>query len=47
MNELEKLAKPLVDYLRNNYNPHTTIVITDERVVVVEDVMGIPFPIGD
>lgn len=42
MNELEKLAKPLVDYLRNNYNPHTTIVITDERVSVVEDVIGIP-----
>lgn len=44
MNELEKLAKPLVDYLRKNHNPHTTIVITDDRVVVTEDIIGIPFP---
>jgi len=47
MNELEKLAKPLVDYLRKNHNPHTTIVITDDRVVVTEDIIGIPFPVDD
>ena len=41
---LEHLAKPLVKYLKENHNPHTAIVITDERVVVVEDVLGIPFP---
>lgn len=40
---LEDLAKPLVQYLRENHNPHTSIVITEERVVVVEDVIGIPF----
>ena len=40
---LEQLSAPLVEYLRENHHPHTAIVVTDERVVVVEDVMGIPF----
>lgn len=43
MEELTNLAQPLVDYLRQNYHPHTAIVITDERVTVVEDVMSVPF----
>lgn len=42
MEELTNLAQPLVYYLRQNYHPHTTIVITDERVTVVEDVMSVP-----
>jgi len=43
VDELSNLAQPLVDYLRQNYHPHTAIVITDERVTVVEDVMSVPF----
>ena len=42
MNKLEELVKPLVELLRNNYHPHTTIVITQERTVVVETVLSIP-----
>lgn len=42
MAELEVLARPLVEYLRKNYHPHTAIVVTDERVVVVEDVVSVP-----
>lgn len=42
MEQLEALAKPLMDYLKNNYHPHTAIVITDEQVVVVETVLSIP-----
>lgn len=42
LDELEELAKPLVDYLRKNYHPHTVIVVTDERVVLAEDVMSAP-----
>lgn len=42
--DLKHLAKPLVKYLKENHHPYTAIVITDERVVVVEDVLGIPFP---
>lgn len=43
LEELECKAKPLVDYLRENYHPHTAIVITAERAVIVEDVMSVPF----
>lgn len=38
MNEHEKLlemSKPLIDYLKENYRPHTVIVVTEERVMVV------------
>lgn len=42
MEELEKLSKPLIDYLKNNYHPHTAIVITEERVAVIETVLSIP-----
>lgn len=45
--KLEHLARPLVEYLRENHHPHTSIVVTDERVVVIEDVLGIPFPVED
>lgn len=46
MAELEVLARPLVEYLRKNYHPHTAIVVTDERVVVVEDVVSAPVKRG-
>lgn len=42
MTLLEQLAKPLAEYLRKNHHPHTAIVVTDERVVVVEGVMSVP-----
>ena len=45
--ELEALAKPLIDFLRDNYHPHTAILITDDRVAVVETVLSIPQPIDD
>lgn len=41
---LKALSAPLVRYLRENHHPHTAIIITDTRAVVVEDVLGIPFP---
>ncbi|MDE7432299.1 MAG: hypothetical protein K2N34_10365 [Lachnospiraceae bacterium] len=40
--ELEELAKPLVEYLRDNCHPYTSIVITDERVAVVETALSVP-----
>ena len=43
MNEdLNKLAQPLIAYLIKNHHPHTAIVITEERVVVVEGGLSIP-----
>lgn len=47
MNELEKLARPLADYLKSNYHPHTAIVVTAERVTVVEDVVSALFKRND
>ena len=42
MEELEELVKPLQDFLRDNYHPHTAIIVTEERTVVVEDIASIP-----
>lgn len=42
--ELEKLGSQLAEYLKNNRHPHTAIVITSERIVVVEGVHSIPVP---
>lgn len=42
MKELEELAKPLLEFLRDNYHPHTAIIVTEERTVVVEDIASIP-----
>ncbi len=39
---LQKLAQPLIKYMHDNYNPHVSIVITNERIAVIEDVLSIP-----
>lgn len=44
--ELEELARPLAEFIRRNYNPHTTIIVTDEFVKVVIDEMGTPINNG-
>lgn len=44
MNELEKLASPLIEYLKQDHNPHTYIVITDEVVQVLRVEASIPTP---
>lgn len=41
MDSLEEVTQ-LVKFLLENYNPHTSIIITSERIVVVEDVLSIP-----
>lgn len=40
--KLEMLAKPLCELLRNQYDPHSTIVITQNEVKIVRDELGIP-----
>lgn len=37
-----KLFKPVIQFLKDNYHPHTALVITDERVVVIEEITSIP-----
>jgi len=39
---IEQLATPLSTWLKENRNPHTTIVITDSFVRVVSDDISIP-----
>ena len=45
MNEITKLkevCKPIVEYLNENFDPHTTIMITSDCVKVCQDVYGVP-----
>lgn len=42
MQNLEKVCKPVAEYLRNNYDPHCTIIITDTQIKLVRDEIGIP-----
>lgn len=46
--ELKQAAEPLKALLRNKGHPHLTVVVSDERVDLMEGIMGIPFePIQD
>lgn len=42
LNKLTDLCKPLVDYIKQNYDPYTEIVITDSFIKVKNTTMGIP-----
>ncbi|AND84231.1 hypothetical protein CTDIVETGP_1589 [Clostridium tyrobutyricum DIVETGP] len=47
INSLKELCNPIVDYLKNNYNPHCTVIITDVEIKLVEDKIGIPIGSDD
>ena len=40
--EIEEITKPIVEYLKKNYNPHTSIIIDREYIRVVSDEVSIP-----
>ena len=40
--ELNALAKPLIEFLETHYNPYCKIVIDRERVVIVQDALSMP-----
>ena len=42
MDKLEELCIPISDYLRDNYYMHSTVVITDDKIKLVRDEIGIP-----
>lgn len=42
MDELYELAQPLIAYLKANCHPYNAVVVTDDRVAVVETVASIP-----
>ena len=39
---LEKLCKPVADYLKEHYDPHCTVIIAEDYIKLVEDIIGIP-----
>ena len=48
MNEIKNkkiydLAKSLSDTLKEEYNPHTQIIINSENFRITEDISGVPF----
>lgn len=47
MDELETLSKPMIEYLKKNYHPHTAIVITGDKVAVWETALSIPMKSSD
>lgn len=42
LKDLETLCQPLVSYLRENYNPYCSIVITSSGIRVDESIVSIP-----
>lgn len=40
--EIEEITKPIIEFLKQNYNPHTTIIINQDCIKVVVDEIGIP-----
>ena len=43
--ELKGLAKPLVEYIRKNYHPHTTVIIDCLHAEVLEGVAVAKFDV--
>ena len=39
---LKELCKPIREYLADNYNPHTTFLISTDRIKIVSDEVSIP-----
>ena len=40
--ELEEISKPILEFLKKNYNPHTTVIISGDGIKVVSDEINIP-----
>ncbi|MDR3595151.1 hypothetical protein [Clostridium sp.] len=45
--KLKELSEPLVEYLKNNWDSHCTIIITDSCIKLVRDEIGIPLKSDD
>lgn len=45
--EFETLAKPLMEWLDTNYNPHTTIILTSSDAELVQGEMAITRKVFD
>lgn len=41
-NVLEQMCKQISDFVFTNYNPYTSVIITGDKIQIVEDKIGIP-----
>ena len=39
---LKEMAEPLMEYLVDNCHPHSAVIVTAERMAVIETVLSIP-----
>lgn len=42
MESLKEIVAPAIQWLKDNGNPHTRIVVTMDRVLITEDVCSLP-----
>lgn len=40
--KLNKISEPVIDFIKENYNPHTTVIISEDSIKVVTDEINIP-----
>ena len=45
--ELEKAVKPLIEFLNKYYNPMTSAIVTEGRVDIVSNEMGMNLEVRD
>lgn len=43
--ELEEISRPIINFLKENYHPHATVIINEDCIKVVSDEMCIPLNI--
>lgn len=46
-NKIKELSKPLIDYIRENYNSYTRIEISSDCIRILEDKGYIPINIAN
>ena len=40
--ELKKISEPVISFIKENYNPHTAVIINEDSIKVVTDEINIP-----
>ena len=46
LKEFEEVVKPVIKFLNDNFNPHTSIIIDHDSAELVEGQMGIVTKLG-
>ena len=47
LKELFEVCKPVVEYMRKNYCPHDTLLITQSHAEIVSGQKCVQFPMGE